>query len=194
MGANIGLFTVLLAKRLNSGRRVLAAEPTPGALFRLKINLFRNKVVNCIVFEGVVTNQPGDVELNLVEEAEEYSSIAPLSHPDAPAGGRKKIHVPGKTVDELVEENGLNPGLIKMDVEGAEFLVLQGAQATLKNLKPVVIAEMDDRLLKGTGAKSEEMVALFHHAGYRVVNVGTGLEFPSRWHGNFVGNIIARPV
>ena len=43
------------------------------------------------------------------------------------------------TLDSFVEENGLNVGLIKVDVEGAEQLLLQGALETIRRMKPALL-------------------------------------------------------
>ena len=46
-----------------------------------------------------------------------------------------------------------------MDVEGAEFQALQGALATLRRYRPVLILELRDELLVGCGARSADVIA-----------------------------------
>jgi hypothetical protein len=130
----------------------------------------------------------------MVEQAEEYSSIGPLKHPNAPMNGRKKLHVSGRPIDVLVHENNLEPGLIKIDVEGAEMLVLKGAFATFRKYQPIVIAEMDDRLLSELGSCSSEMVELLIDAGYQVFDIATGMEIAANKKLFFIGNIVAVPL
>ena len=90
VGANIGLFTVLMSGLIASGQRVLAIEPTPGAIRLLRANIQRNQRNNVEVFEGAAGSGPGPLTINVIEGMEEYSSLAPIIHPsvdgvDAPA-------------------------------------------------------------------------------------------------------------
>jgi len=168
IGANIGFFSVLLGRLINENRRVLAIEPTPGALKRLKSNLERNGVNRVILFEGVAGKKTGSVSFNVVEGKEEYSSLKPVAHTHALGFESKTIQVPCKTVDELVAELKLEPGFIKMDVEGAEWDVFQGCKQTIETFKPVILTELDDRLLKGFGASALEVCSFLESLGYMV--------------------------
>jgi FkbM family methyltransferase len=58
------------------------------------------------------------------------------SHP-----GVKTVKVPVVTLDEVVDERGLQPGLVKIDTEGFELQVIQGSTATLETHRPMVLFE-----------------------------------------------------
>ena len=171
VGANIGFFTCLLATSLNSGR-VLAAEPTPGAHKRLVANVARNDLSQkVIVFNGALADKPGILEIEFIEDREEFSSLGGISHYSVRNDqNRTRIPVNVSTIDQLVLENGLNPGLIKIDVEGAEGLVLRGAAETLKKFRPVVFAEFSRELLAAKGFKAETVVAELQALGYTVTD------------------------
>jgi FkbM family methyltransferase len=56
----------------------------------------------------------------------------------------KKIYVQSKKLDTIVKQFKIKPDLIKIDVEGAEVLVLKGMNFILKNIKPVVFCEISE--------------------------------------------------
>lgn len=168
VGANIGFFTVLGAKQLTSGR-VLAAEPTSAAYQRLKANIKTNNVIdNVITFNGLVSNKNGEDSINIVEGREEYSSMGELIHSSIVGQASKQEKIRASTLDMLVKENSLNPALIKVDVEGAEAYVFEGAEETLKTYRPVVISEFSPHLLKQNGSSAESIISMFNKYNYSV--------------------------
>ena len=176
VGANVGLFSVLLAHHLPE-RRVLAIEPSPAVVARLQANLVRNGVADRVpVFVGAASDQPGQVELSGIPGKEEYGTIGRPAHPgiwaDAPDRGARiqSVSVMSQPLDALVEEHGLTPGFIKVDVEGAENLVISGARQTLQQHRPIVLSELSDRLLRANGTTAMEVVQIFLQLDYRVLD------------------------
>lgn len=170
VGANIGFYSVLAAKML-PGRRVLAVEPNPEARRRLSENLVRNGVDAAVtVFAGLASDSPGDAELNLIEGMEEYSSMGAIVHAAVAGKVSRRVKVEAETLDRLVARFGLAPGLIKIDVEGAEKLVLDGASETLKRFRPVILSELSPALLGPMGASAAVIIAGLERLGYRVVD------------------------
>lgn len=170
IGANIGFFTVLFSKGLRRGR-VLAVEPTSSALSRLRNNIERNEVHDSVViYEGVVTDSEGNRDIKIVSGKEEYSSVGEMSHPSI-IGEEYIINtVPSSTLDKLVSQYSLNPGLIKIDVEGMEHLVLKGADSVLNNNRPIIISELSNSLLRKNGSSSRSVVAQLEQHGYKVID------------------------
>ena len=73
IGANIGFFSILLGKNTEKGK-IFAVEPTESALKRLYANLKLNNVSDkVIVFEGVVSDYNGTIEIKIIPGKEEYS-------------------------------------------------------------------------------------------------------------------------
>jgi|GEM_PF-577404 len=193
IGANIGLYTVLAAKLVGNSGKVLAVEPVPSIFRLLFSNIKRNGLENVFIFDGVVASQNGDYNLNFVEGSPEYSSLAKIVHPHAP-NNIKQITVPGETLDNLVRINGLNPSLVKIDVEGAEGLVLSGADVVLKTCRPIILSELDDRLLKELNWDSQKVISLLEKYNYNVFDAYNGLALSSKQLDRaFVGEIIALP-
>lgn len=168
VGANIGFYSVLAAKLL-PGRQVLAVEPNPEAQRRLSENLARNGVAAAVtVFAGLASDRPGEAELNLIEGMEEYSSMGTIVHAAVAGQVSRRVKVEAETLDRLIGRFGLAPGLIKIDVEGAEMLVLDGASDTLKRFRPVILSELSPALLGPMGASAAAIIAGLERIGYRV--------------------------
>jgi FkbM family methyltransferase len=189
VGANIGLFAVLLSNLINSNRKVLAIEPTPLAFKYLNNNLERNnKKENIQVYNGICTNVSNEYTMNTILGKEEYSSLGESIHISNIKEEIVKIQVQGETLDNLVLKFNLLPGLLLIDVEGAEMKVLEGSSKLLKELKPVIISELDDALLSKQDTSSKKVIAFLETLGYNVSNIdNTKINYP------FNGNIIAKP-
>ncbi len=169
VGANVGLLTVVMARLLSGSRKVLAVEPIPAILNRLRGNIARNGCANRVrVFEGVATRSTGDCLINYVPGKEEYSSLNRIVHPAVEHDERQQISVAGDTIDNLVAKFGLEPGLIKIDTEGAEEQVLAGAQATMRTHRPVIICESWPGFAAAGASESRVKVLLAEH-GYELM-------------------------
>jgi FkbM family methyltransferase len=148
--------------------RLLAIEPNPQAFKRLKTNIQRNGVSNVLTFEGAVADAAGSLELNFVAGREEYSSLGKMLHPSVINAPKSRVSVRVMRLDDLVSENNLNPSLIKIDVEGAEHLVISGAMETLRKFRPTILSELSQPLLQGNGTSSQAVVEMIRRAGYVV--------------------------
>jgi len=170
VGANIGFYTVLLAKHLVRGR-VLAVEPTRNALGRLRRNIALNAVDSKIhVFEGVVSNRPEWLEIKTVNGLEEYSSLGVMDHPSIAGAQLVAERVEARTLDQLVADHGFDCGLVKVDVEGVEHNVFEGGLHTLAQQRPVVVSELSNYLLCKNGSSALEVVRFFEALDYVVVD------------------------
>ena len=191
VGANIGIYTVLLASLINIDRKVLAVEPTPLAFRYLGNNLKRNNLESKVIFyNGICIDEKGRYDLNIIEGKEEYSSIGESFHLAKIKETIARVNVEGDTVNNLVAFYKLNPGIIVIDVEGSEMKVLKGASDVLTRYKPVIILELVDDLLKNQESSSKEVIDFLEKSGYIVCDVTSNKKagYP------FSGNIIARPI
>jgi FkbM family methyltransferase len=168
IGANIGLFTSLLSHLVSPCNRVLAIEPTPGALNYLKRNIKRNNIeAGVVLFEGVAARQRGEATINVIHGMEEYSSLANMVHPATKGKDYQQLSVPAETIDGLTEKFVLKPGFIKIDTEGAEYEVLSGCEQTMLVHRPVILCESwSDALIGAAGAVPGAVQDLFESRGY----------------------------
>ena len=174
VGANIGLFTILLSKSINHNRKVLAIEPTPNALKFLNNNLkINNCESNVTVYQGCASDKFGELELNTIEGLEEYSSLGKMVHSYVNGIKSNLIIVNGETIDNLVKANAIVPGFIKMDIEGAELKALKGAQQTLKDYKPIILSEVSENLFKNQGSSCRDFFDFLKSFGYTIYDADT---------------------
>lgn len=188
IGANIGLYTNLAAMNISNNNKVLAVEPTSNAYNLLEKNIKRNNnEEKVITFKGIITDKKGSFLINTIVGKEEYSSIGNLVHQAVIGENHTTEEVQGITLDELINQYQVNPKLIIIDVEGAEFKVFKGSVDTLKKFKPIIISELDDVLLKAQNASSKEVVCFLKELGYKVKDLdGKNIIYP------FSGNFIAK--
>lgn len=168
VGANVGFFTVLLAKQLNGGR-VLAIEPTRSALQRLHHNVAANDVQDAVVvFEGLAASGDGELKVKTFVGLDEYSTAGVVDH--FAVRGIEPIleQVTTATIDSLVRLHQLCPGFVKIDVEGFEMEVLKGAERTLIEHRPIVLAELTDSLLRKNGASAAAVIEFLRAHDYIV--------------------------
>jgi FkbM family methyltransferase len=173
-GANIGLFTIgMLAA---GARRVLAVEPMPLAQHYLRQNVLNNGRSDQVVLHaGAVAAECGTILMNYIPGKEEYSSIDILAHPAIRGLQSQSILVPVKTLDLLVEENGLDPAIIKIDTEGSEHRVLAGAQSVLQKFRPLLVLERGD-------ATEPEVSRILAECNYRLIpfDASTNIAMPGQ--------------
>lgn len=169
VGANIGLYTVLIAGLISESRRLLAIEPTPSALQYLRRNINRNgHARKVIVFDGVAAESRGSYVINVLDGREEYSSLGALVLPGLSEQKSTRVPVQGDTIDNLVETFGLQPGFIKMDTEGAEYRVLSGAVRTIQQHRPIILSECSDVMLTSSGASAQMLTDWLKAQDYTV--------------------------
>ncbi|HET7114938.1 MAG TPA: FkbM family methyltransferase, partial [Hanamia sp.] len=68
------------------------------------------------------------------------------------------------------------PDFIKIDVEGFEYKVLQGAYETLSNYRPALFIELDENNLREQKSSAKELVFYLKQLGYVIINSGTNKE------------------
>lgn len=192
VGANIGLFTVYFAKSIPGNQRVLAIEPIPNAINLLKKNLINNNVSSqVVIYEGLVSDIASKYQIKTIPGKEEYSTMGEnINQTYDHHRPYQQISVLGNTIDGLVMEFRLNPGFIKIDVEGAEYLVLKGSEQTIKIFRPVVFMEVMDSYMVNFGHSSSQIIEFFQANHYKVFDISTE-EYPVC---PFNGNIIAIPI
>ncbi len=193
VGANLGLFSVLSAAIVGSEGGVLAIEPVPKMVSCLQGNIRRNGLNNVIVFDGVASDTLDECTIHTAEGAEEYSSIKKIAHPHGQRDNERIVKVKSSTLDTLVTTHNLSPSVVKVDVEGAEGLVFSGAHVVLDRFRPIVLSELDDRLLSGFGWHSGRVVEFLSGHGYFVFDQNTKRPLSESLSG-FVGDVIAIPM
>jgi FkbM family methyltransferase len=137
IGANNGFISLFGAKMMGERGQVYAFEPLPNNFEQLRKVVRDNKLSNCEPIQRAVSNSVGTAELYLEDDV--ATATPSLTNK---GGGGKGLSVHTTTLDAFVSEHRW-PNLIKLDVEGAEALVLQGALTVLSSDKaPTWIIEV----------------------------------------------------
>lgn len=139
VGANLGWFTVVLAKLVGSRGEVIAFEPEPRNYSLLCENVQMNAVEKQVrLFQLALADENSDVRLELCDD--NWGNHRMRSDRKPASAGEKGFSrvctVPARTLDESLAEKG-GPAtsfrLLKIDCEGAEVAVFRGAKRTLTN-------------------------------------------------------------
>lgn len=125
LGAHVGGFILLLKTLGTSPRKILCVEPNPASRVKLRFNLDHNGI-HADIFEGAVAGISGVRELHIGKCSTGFSLLP--DHPDTENG---VIEVETATLDALLDQHLPQTviDICKMDVEGAEFEILQGEHA-----------------------------------------------------------------
>jgi len=172
-GANLGQYTLLAARRVGPAGQVHSFEPSSRMFAELKYNVELNGLATmCQLNKVALSNDEGVARLSMYEPgAEVYGSIGCHRREEG------KISVIGyeqvKTIrldDYYVKESAINHiDLIKIDIEGAELLALQGAVQMLSNsAAPAIVIELADINTVGFGYQATQIWDYLERLGYRM--------------------------
>lgn len=128
IGAHVGFYTLLAARSVSPGGKVIAFEPVPQNIYYLKEHLRLNRCSNVIVFESAIAERSG---FTFFEEGQS-SFTGRIS-----SEGTSKYQT--VSIDSIVlDGKAPPPDIMKIDVEGAEMLVFSGAIATIQKYHPII--------------------------------------------------------
>jgi FkbM family methyltransferase len=148
VGANIGWYSLLAARRVGRDGQVFAFEPQLENAFYAQRNAQTNGFEQMVVVPVAVTDTDGAVPFVVRGSCESrLDDGAPRSQAErrAPSDQTLQVHttVPAVTLDNLVRSSSLPPPtVVKIDVEGAEAHVLHGMREVLRAVRPTVIIEL----------------------------------------------------
>jgi FkbM family methyltransferase len=163
IGANIGIFTVLLARWAHDGH-VHAFEPIEHSASVLRINLELNGIANATLHTSVLSDREGDVTFAVAKDGA-YSSLRHTGRKS-----QKEVRTVASTrIDTFIASIGRSPDVMKIDVEGAELPVLQGAAGLLRSeQRPrAVLAEAHEPTCRPYGYTPADLVAFMKGVGYQ---------------------------
>lgn len=165
VGANIGYASLMAAQRVGPRGRVIAVEPNPRVLPRLRENIAASGVTNVTVLPFA----SADVEASLTffDGTDGGNSGTSSLSADNAGPGRRALVVQARRLDDMLAELDLSRlDVLKIDVEGAEPLVLKGAQATLRRFRPRLVIEVIPWVLVGMGSSADELEQWLRQHGY----------------------------
>jgi FkbM family methyltransferase len=163
IGANIGLWSLILSDAVGDRGTVCSFEPALASFEVLSNNVRINEAENVITNHIALSNTNGSIRLY-----HDIDSSRNSLGQTRTSGNTDYEIVDTKTIDTYVANAGLNKvDFIKIDVEGAEPLVFQGANETLDKFKPGVLFEINPNALRALGFQHEASWSILSHLGYR---------------------------
>jgi len=164
VGANVGLWAMGAARLTGAHGRVVAFEPVPATVYRLRRNIQANRV-------------HVEVEQVALHDASGPLTIFGATHGNSGGAGLlrrngvdRPLTVQGTRLDDYVIEKGIRGiDFLKIDVEGAESIVLRGAGSLLEEPgAPIVLFEVNPEASQGLGLAHDAAARVLVAAGYRL--------------------------
>jgi FkbM family methyltransferase len=167
IGANEGFYTLFFARIVGVHGTVVSFEPSRRERRRLRINLWINFIKNVRVEEFALSEQESELNLYVVETGETGCNSL---RPPAVEGPTRPISVTSTTLDLFLRRNSLRRiDFMKIDVEGAEWSVLQGAVTTLRAApRPFMMIEVSDLRTRPWGYRSQEIAKCLRNLDYKL--------------------------
>ena len=170
VGAHHGWMSMVAARRTGPNGRVVAFEPSPSSVNFLRYHKRMNRIAQMEIVPKAVTKADaaatpftlvgtGDAVMNSLVEIEEVKSDP---------RGSTVIQVEAIALDSYSQQTGLVPRMIKIDTEGSELWVCEGAMHLLAEHRPTLIIATHPTWLP-EGQKIEDLFALLSSYGYRIV-------------------------
>ena len=152
VGAHIGYYTLLAAKRV---RQVYSFEPDPDTFQLLTQSVQINGYSNVSCFQSAVSDKTGRAKFHVDSEAWANSLCSdnvgsPVAHLEVGTVSLDDLYVSGALGDCV--------HLIKIDAQGAETLVLDGAEKVLSDCRPIVLLEVEPDRLHNMGSNSADLL------------------------------------
>ncbi|MGE0717825.1 MAG: FkbM family methyltransferase [Alphaproteobacteria bacterium] len=188
VGANIGLYALKGARLVGPGGRVVAVEPGAVASQMLADNLALNAFRNVTIVRKALADHVGEATLHHIPLGNDPQAFSLLED-----GTKEGETVAVTTLDAMVEDLGLSRvDCIKIDVEGAEEMVLAGASETLRRWHPTIVFEVNCPTLARRGEATDGAWNLLAGFGYRFFRLEDDSLRPlDRMPAEF-GNLVAR--
>lgn len=155
IGANCGVLAFLSAK----ARQIVAVEADPFLAHLLQESVHLSGVPVNIVPAAAFSGR-SLASFSIARRGRASNFLSVVGGNDSSGGERARIMVPTITLDDLLDAFD-PPTFVKIDVEGAEVQVFEGAQRLLREVRPVLYYEATEKT-------AEACAAILREAGYRV--------------------------
>lgn len=172
VGANIGTLALCAAQLVGSNGKVIAIEAHPKTFGYLAENVALNSFLNINLLNYAVGDKEGELTFSDINSDDQNKVITGLT------GG---ITVAVKKLDMLLSQEH-NISLLKIDVEGFEKYVVDGASEVLKRTDMVFFESWDQNFLN-YGYTACDLIELFEYKGFKVFSIANDkLSIISRMH------------
>lgn len=164
IGSNIGFYSLLLSSLVGTNGRVVGFEPLSHLHAAAVKSVHENRFHQCQINNVALGTERGNARLVYSPGSSNWGG-AYLSFDNSLPPGHTSTPVPVAPLTDFV--HGVKADFIKIDVEGAEPLVMNGCADYLRENRPVVMSEIHSaQLLRVSGASAADYVKLMRELGY----------------------------
>lgn len=168
IGANLGRYTVIAAKKVKQKGKVISIEANPAVYDLLAKNIKLNELTNVVSLNCAVYSEKTTIKFFINKDLKnnQYGTINPDIGNFGSKGLEQFVNVNANTVDSLLTTNNIRSEEVKwmkIDVEGAEFEVIKGSKVLLSNAKNLTIIVEIHNLSNGKTLYNEIKNFLLSH-------------------------------
>ena len=178
VGANTGYYTLNIASKLKEGK-IISIEADPNTFKILEKNCNINKISNSEIHNVACSNHEGNIDFFKTDKHSGINSI--LDQPEK--NNFNKIKIKSNTLDNIINSRFKKIDWIKIDVEGAELFVLEGAQETLNYTKHIII-EIHEHILEKNNQTSQQIINILKKNKFKIKL------FPEYWKSSSPNQIL----
>lgn len=160
VGANRGMFALAASQAVGDAGRVICFEPNPRCATVLRADIRQNDIKNIEVRDMALGQQPARLVLSIPRINSGEATLGPSNYAEC-----DQIDCAVEIGDEQLA--GVNPVLIKIDVEGYECQVINGLRKTIERARPMFITEVVADHLERCGTSQEELYKTMQDLGYQ---------------------------
>lgn len=162
IGANLGEYTLFMAKRLPLGR-VFSFEPMKDICHLLRENVTLNNFNNVTIFEYGLSDKNQTMFLHEIDDGNEGLGTF---YPGAKKSTRAEEILLRSLDQKFPSFDVARLDFIKMDVEGAELFALKGAKNTIQKFRPLVMVEISEENYRAAGYATSDVMNYFNELNY----------------------------
>ena len=168
IGAHHGLYTLLASGLVGARGKVFAFEPSDRERKALSLHTILNRCKNVQVFSLALGKETTEADLYVVDASSGgCNSLRPPASDVLATSYPQRVHVV-RLDDQLALLKIDHVDFMKLDVEGGELAVLQGAQQLLaRRPRPVILAEVQDVRTQPWGYRAREIIDYLRERGYQ---------------------------
>lgn len=171
IGANIGAHTLPLARLVGPHGTVAAFEPTDYAFSKLQRNLALNPLLEerIIAVQALLVSKTEDQKPEAIPSSWSLEASLPGDniHPVHKGSFNTLLGATAIQLDQWMNDSNLKKlDFIKIDVDGFEVDVLEGAKQTLKRFRPIIMMEFAPYVFEEHGRSFGELIAFLQMSGY----------------------------
>src|ERR1017187_1579172 len=172
IGSNSGLYAIFYSKLVRESGKVYAFEPDQESYATLQENLKLNNCQNVSTYNLALSNRESKIEMvsithndGRLKNGDSFKYIKEIEENDLESANTNTA----VKLDDLDEFNALYAiDFVKIDVEGAELLVLQGCVNTIIKHRPVIIFELSGDWTKRFNYKPYQLLVFLNELGYEI--------------------------